>query len=337
MGAARLELEYEGFRKASHREPCPICGHPDWCGFNSYLCSCMRVSEGAFKHITLSNGQVAHLHRLQPGRIIPGQDREGVFSREAPLASIDTRDRVYRYFLRLLDLYPRHRQDLLRRGLSEFEIKRNGYKSVPDYVPPWKICRKLIQSGLDLTGIPGFYRAKSRYGGSYWTFNSSPAYFIPVLDAKGRIQALQRRMDDIRNGKYMLFSGHSDQGGCSCGTPAHVARPKEVKDSRVWITEGQLKADIASVYLGAIVIGAQGATSWKPVVPEVLELGAKEVVIAYDRDQETNKEVARGKRMLAAELKKLGITVGEAIWEARSKEEKGIDDVLVAGLDIRVI
>ncbi|WP_231114088.1 toprim domain-containing protein [Neomoorella thermoacetica] len=297
----------------------------------------MRVSEGAIKHITLSNGQVAHLHRLQPGRVIPGQNREDIFSREAPLASIDTRDRVYRNFLRLLDLYPRHRQDLLRRGLSEFEIKRNGYKSVPDHVPPWTICRKLSRSGLDLTGIPGFYRARSRYGGSYWTFNSSPAYFIPVLDAKGHIQALQRRMDDIKNGKYMLFSGHSDRGGCSCGTPAHVARPIEVKDSRIWITEGQLKADIAAVYLGAVVIGAQGAASWKPVVPEVLELGAAEVVIAYDRDQEINEAVARGKIALKKELKKLGILTREAVWQARSKKEKGIDDALVTGLEVKVI
>ncbi|AKX94353.1 hypothetical protein MOTHE_c15600 [Moorella thermoacetica] len=35
MGAARVELEYEGFRKASRREPCPVCGKTDWCGFNS--------------------------------------------------------------------------------------------------------------------------------------------------------------------------------------------------------------------------------------------------------------------------------------------------------------
>ncbi|WP_236713129.1 DUF3854 domain-containing protein [Neomoorella mulderi] len=297
----------------------------------------MRVGEGAIKHITLSNGQVAHLHRLQPGRVIPGQDREDLFPREAPLAPADARDRVYRHFLRLLDLHPRHKEELIRRGLSEGEIKRNGYKSIPEQVNPWIICKKLTRSGLDLAGIPGFYRAESKYGGSYWTFNSSPGYFIPLRDTKGRIQALQRRMDDKRNGKYMLFSGHSDRGGCSCGTPAHVARPGEVKDGRVWITEGQLKADIAAAYLSAVVIGAQGATSWKPVVPEVLELGAREIVIAYDRDQETNKEVARGKRMLAAELKKLGITVREAIWRARSKEEKGIDDALVAGLEIRVV
>ncbi|MBE3582308.1 MAG: hypothetical protein IMW96_11870 [Thermoanaerobacteraceae bacterium] len=52
----------------------------------------------------------------------------------------------------------------------------------------------------------------------------------------------------------------------------------------------------------------------------MLELGLKEVVIAYDRDQETNKEVARGK---TAELKKQGLTVRDAIWKARSKRKKG--------------
>ncbi|WP_235551409.1 DUF3854 domain-containing protein [Neomoorella thermoacetica] len=104
------------------------------------------------------------------------------------------------------------------------------------------------------------------------------------------------------------------------------------------VAEGNVfKGSLAHPHAAAEVVGAQGATSWKPVVPVVMELGAKEVVIAYDRDKETNKEVARGKRMLVAELKKLGITVRDTIWRAKSKEEKGIDDALVAGLDIRVI
>ncbi|MGI9953150.1 DUF3854 domain-containing protein [Moorellaceae bacterium AZ2] len=98
-----------------------------------------------------------------------------------------------------------------------------------------------------------------------------------------------------------------------------------------------IKGGYCAAYLGVVVIGAQGATSWKPLVPVVVELRAREVVITYDRDQETNKEVARGKRMLVAELKKLGITVRQAIWRARCKKEKGVDDALVAGLEIKVV
>ncbi|WP_197686575.1 DUF3854 domain-containing protein [Thermanaeromonas toyohensis] len=116
-----------------------------------------------------------------------------------------------------------------------------------------------------------------------------------------------------------------------------MARPEEIKDPRVWITEGPLKADIAAAYLGALVIGVAGATSWKPAVQVVQELSAKEVVIAYDMDQKTNRTVATAKRMLAAELSKMGITVREAVWEARCKNEKGIDDTLVAGLEISLL
>ncbi|WP_254388674.1 DUF3854 domain-containing protein [Thermanaeromonas sp. C210] len=61
------------------------------------------------------------------------------------------------------------------------------------------------------------------------------------------------------------------------------------------------------------------------------------MVIAYDMDYKSNKTVATAKRMLAAELSKMGITVRETVWEARSKEEKGIDNALVARLELTTI
>lgn len=51
---------------------------------------------------------------------------------------------------------------------------------------------------------------------------------IPVRDARGRIQALQRRMDDSGEGKYLFSSSNG-----TSGTPAYVARPKESKSKRV--------------------------------------------------------------------------------------------------------
>ncbi|CEP67957.1 Uncharacterized [Moorella glycerini] len=56
----------------------------------------------------------------------------------------------------------------------------------------------------------------------------------------------------------------------------------------------------------------------------------------YQQWREAGRQVKRGAKAFA-ELKKLGITVREAIWRARSKEEKGIDDALVAGIKIRVV
>ncbi|RKO65740.1 toprim domain-containing protein [Desulfofundulus salinus] len=323
----------EKFVRVNPSHPCPICGRGDWCGYNSFIASCMRVSEGAFKEVILSNGQVAYLHWLEPGMVnLPALMEEDTIT-AAQTAPVEVRDRVYRDFLKLLYLHPRHRKDLLRRGLTEWEIRRNGYRSVPGTEAPWSVCRRLIRMGHDLAGIPGFYKARGPHGGTYWTFDRQPGYFIPVRDEKGRIQALQRRMDDARGGKYKLFSGHKSRGGCSCGTPAHVARPAKTEDRRIWITEGPLKADIAGEYLGAVVVGALSAATWRPVIPVILALGAKEAVIAYDRDLETNPEVGRAYEALKAELKKHGLVVGRAVWNGK----KGIDDALAAGMEVRVV
>lgn len=37
-----------GWRRVSRREPCPVCGHPDWCGVSDdgAVCHCMRVESG---------------------------------------------------------------------------------------------------------------------------------------------------------------------------------------------------------------------------------------------------------------------------------------------------
>ncbi|WP_018085703.1 DUF3854 domain-containing protein [Desulfurispora thermophila] len=326
----------EKFRRVSRARPCPICGRSDWCGYNSYLASCMRVAEGSFKSIQLSNGQIAYLHWLtQPDHAAENtQSRETnqATEQKTDLASVETRDRVYKDFLSLLGLYPQHRQVLLRRGLSESEIQVAGYKSTPQQAP-WQICQRLIERGHNLKGIPGFYQKTGPRGVRYWTFDGRSGYFIPIRDQHGRIQALQRRMDDTTAGKYRLFSGHTDHGGCSCGTPAHIARPSRLQDHRIWITEGPLKADIAAGHLGAVVIGALSAQSWQPVLTAVMQLNAKEIVLAYDQDWKTNLRVYQAMATLRKELKKAGLAVNMANWD---RQHKGIDDALVAGVAIRV-
>ncbi|MEW8958716.1 MAG: DUF3854 domain-containing protein [Moorella sp. (in: firmicutes)] len=314
----------EPFRRVSHREPCPICGKTDWCGINSRLAVCMRVKSNH----PVSNG--GWLHKLAPGVV-----KEEVYSPAGtnPAAPIATRNRVYRAFLSCLHLLPEHKKDLLRRGLSEEEIKRNGYKSVPSPAERWRLCKELKERGYDLAGVPGFYQARGRYGGHYWTFKALPGYFIPVRDSEGRIQALQVRLDQPDGtGKYRFFSTPNKTGGSSSGAPCHVVRPEELKDRRVWVTEGPLKADIASRYLGSVFIGVAGAGNWRPAVEAIQELGAREVVIAYDRDKNLKDAVRRAERELKVTLRRKGIRVFIASWN----QEKGIDDALVSGCEITV-
>lgn len=326
----------EKFKRAGlHGNPlCPICGK-NWCGYNSFLCSCMRVPEGSFKTVIQpKTGEPAYLHWLKPGTVNYSKTEVDMQTEET--APLEKRDRVYREFLTLLSLYPEHKEDLLRRGLTERDIKKNDYKSVPRVIKTWEICKKLKDKGYDLAGIPGFYKAKGKYGGSFWTFNWKPGYFIPMLDTKGRIQALQRRVEKPGKGepKYMLMSSSGKKGGSNSGTPAHVARPDEINDRRVWITEGPLKADIAAVHLGAVVIGQMSAGAWKQALEVLAGLNAEEeeVVIAYDMDFKTNIDVSGPLELLKAELKKMDLVVYQAMWNGA----KGVDDTLVEGKEITI-
>jgi len=61
----------KSFRRVTKREPCPICGKPDWCmvAITGEVCICQRVDQGAEKHL----GDAGWLHRLKdrPARIKP--------------------------------------------------------------------------------------------------------------------------------------------------------------------------------------------------------------------------------------------------------------------------
>ena len=73
---------------------------------------------------------------------------------------------VYTDFLRHLTLNPEHREDLLRRGLPEYELRH--FKSLPDEAKTrWNIC-KLLNKRYGLADVPGFQEKTSRKGNKYW-------------------------------------------------------------------------------------------------------------------------------------------------------------------------
>ena len=83
------------------------------------------------------------------------------------LASEEHRHKVYVALLKNLKLQEKHKTDLLRRGLSEQQIRKWLFKSLPtSYEVRKEICRRIQAMGLSLEGVPGFYVDK--YGN--WTF-----------------------------------------------------------------------------------------------------------------------------------------------------------------------
>jgi hypothetical protein len=293
----------------------------------------MRESAGSIAEVAYrdGSGRVGYVHPLAPGAASYRQRGAEVPEPAVETAGVEARDAVYRDFLGRLALAPRHRDDLVRRGLSAERIAAGGYRSVPELTMPWTITGPLRNAGHLLEGIPGFFKSPGRNGGSYWTCLKPAGYFIPVRDAAGRIQALQIRRDraDDGGGKYMMFSSSGRPRGANAHTPAHVARPFVLKDCRVWITEGPLKADVASDRLGAVVIGAIGVDGWPQVIPLLGELGIRSVVVAFDADEPGRKAKAKVGGVLVAE----GYSVAEASWDPGAK---GLDDALAGGMAIRV-
>lgn len=318
----------ERFIDASPKNPCPVCGAKKWCGFNGRIALCMHESAGAIAEVPYrdGSGRIGYIHSLEGAvncrpAVLPDVS---VVTETAP---VEGRDRVYRDFLAGLRLEPLHWEDLHRRGFSDEGMAERGYRSVPGPEISWAVIQQLLDLGHRLEGMPGFYLIPGKRG-SYWTHLRPPGYFIPIRDASARIQALQIRRDhDDGGGKYLMFSGGS-RGGANAHTPAHVSRPAVLNDRRIWITEGPLKADIASDWLGAVVIGAIGVDSWPQAIPALQELGARSVVLAFDADEAGYRVSGKVKEV----LKSQGYAATEASWEGA----KGIDDALADGVAIRV-
>lgn len=242
------------------------------------------------------------------------------------LAPLEQRNQVYESLLSVLSLHPAHKKDLLRRGLNEETISRNGYKSLPrDAKLRWKITRWLTKNH-SLEGVPGFFTNEGRYG-FYWDFWGPAGYFIPVRTPGGFIQALKIRTDH-GDPKYLWFSSHGRPNGTSPGSPPHCAG----KSGQVWVTEGPLKADVAQHLMKELVgerriVGTGGTSAWKAAIEVLQQMSASDPVIAFDADLETNPQVKAQLREFVAELKKLGFHPQKASW-SRS-QGKGIDDVLL--------
>lgn len=244
---------------------------------------------------------------------------------ENPVASIENRNEAYRRFLGYLTLKDEHRENLLKRGLSEKDILNHGYKSVPTE-GCLDIIKKMKKDGIDLTGVPGFYiddygmrRAASLNSG----------FFIPVVDLKKRVQGLQVRFDNPGDGpRYKWFSSGNWSNGTGAKTFTHfVGYPEDI----VYLTEGPLKADIINKFMDCPVLAVPGVNATKylmPMVRQLKEMKVKKIVTAFDMDFLSNDNVKKAYHRLIKMLREEGsMEVVPKMWDARFK---GLDDFLLA-------
>ncbi len=353
--------------------PCPKCGGDDRFRFidedeGACFCNvCFRERNGdGFAAIQWLTGwsfpdTVAHVARLL--HIDPATDSGGTKSSSPPPApdllattskppkkakhviddaTADFRDQIYSELGEQFGLSDAHREQLRKRGLSDQEIDHRGYWSFePDTIKMLKFAmdREAIREKI-VRQVPGVFPGDITSLGAFRS-----ALVIPVRDTRGRCVALKMRVDKPAKGKRYLWFSSAHKDGPSPGTPSHVPLPPvggftadPAAVSR--ITEGPLKADIATALSGIQTFGIGGVSAWKPAVPIIESVGPKILRVAMDRDAERNQGVADcvckvWDRFTTIESK---TQIHVETWEADgSGNPKGIDDALSAKAKIDVL
>ena len=233
---------------------------------------------------------------------------------------ITVRDKVYRKLLESLELAPSHKEDLLKRGLSEEDIKEGLYKTVPvmgfHSLAVSALEGEKIKKG---EGIPGFTDASNINDAAVRKKKSG--YFVPVKTRNGLISGMQIRFDNLPENsseeekeafrKYTWFSSAEKDTGCGvtgCEN-IHYAGNWEEVPKEVQITEGMLKADIASHLSGKPFLALAGVNNVGQLQAELTKLqkeGLETVNICVDMDYREKREVANAMKRIQEIINKSG-------------------------------
>jgi hypothetical protein len=324
------------WRNVHRSDPCGVCGKGDWCSRTTdrAWALCRRVDAGGQRRLDRA-GMEYWLHRLAEGPVPPPEVPEEMHSERA---TIEDLDRVYRAFLRDLTLSDAHREALLHRGLDPEGIERGGYRSLLRRGRA-ELARNLLQRFPKelLLSVPGLRLGDSN-GRQYLSVGGPPGLVVPVRDLAGRVVALKVRRDEEDAGPKYLYVSSTGHGGPGPGAPVHVplrTGPPEGASEPVRVTEGELKADIATHRSGILTISVPGVSAWRSAIPVLNDLSPSQVLLAFDGDAATNPSVQRAARETASALTSRGYDVVLETWDWSIA--KGIDDALLAGLAITVV
>ncbi len=295
------------------------------------------------------------LHRENPGRIHPHTLHSDPEIQKADDADLD---RTYSALISLpyLSLSEKHRENLIRRGLSEEAISRNGYASIDrnlswlkkagteqleakNSYPLLKNCsdRQILAGlaiaddlshnyGCSLERVPGFFLFEGRP-----CLRVDYGMIIPTRNPLGQIVGIQFRKDS-GSLRYMTLSSKGLPGGVTTGISGiHFPignSPVWSENCKVLLTEGPLKADVARSLLdygNFALIALQGVNSTsglRNIFRQLREAGVSRVYSALDMDKLCNANVRRAEdalRKLAAEC---GIRMPELNWDTYYAEKK---------------
>ena len=346
---------------------CPFCGKKKFyvnTVKNTAHCFCCDWSGGILQlDAAINNYDTKEAYRaLEKELGLPDLTREERFRKmderrkeieakqieQKNLRSVDDRNRTYTALSRLIRLADDHRQDLIRRGLSQVAIERNGYRSYPQEMRD-ELAVQLQQDGMYVDGIPGFFVNDK----NMWTMMKLKRGFMcPVRNHEGKIQGYQVRKDDRllkvfektdangnrvteKENKFVWMSSKNELDGCGAPGSVHYAcdfrNGRAVIGKTVYLTEGPLKGDIAHYISSKPFICVPGVNLQNALADELERLrkdyGVENIVVCYDMDYLTNPNVKGAMEKCYDLIRGKGLNPYRAVWNT---DYKGIDDYLVA-------
>ena len=233
---------------------------------------------------------------------------------------------VYGTYLSALGLDGEHKANLRERGLTNKQIKENGYATKP--VGNSAVAIKAmgtIATAYDLDGVPGFYWNEKR---NIRAVVPIRGMCIPCRDPGRNIHGVVVRTEGL-DSKYVAFSSAGKPQGARSWQNIHV--PIGEPGTKCRITEGILKADVATALGDVVCLGMHGLHPSKDIQNIFASLEISTLVIALDQEESRDVKMATGK--LIQQAVEFGCDWEIELWDP--EDGKGIDDVLLSGGEIR--
>lgn len=326
MGSIKDTIGARGrWRRFTDVHRCVLCGRPKTCSVtgDGSIVWCKNAQSETPSKSGIADGW---LHFLDDAR------RTTVKSWNLPAIPLATRagsaeilDAVYSEMLGLFSLEPHHRANLTERGLTAEQIELGQYRSLPPRSRHEEGARlsRLFSDG-QLSQVPGMFQRNGA-----WTIGGQAGLLVPVRDIHARVVGLKIRLDEAqaKGGRYRYLTS-STHGGAKAELVVHVPAWVDPWGAPVVrITEGELKADVASALLGSPVIGIPGVKSWPLGRDAALALRPARVIVAMDMDRRSSADVGAAQDQLVKTLRGAGLRVAAESWDSRFK---GLDDMLIA-------
>lgn len=205
-------------------------------------------------------------------------------------------------------------------------------------------------------GKHGTFSHGYRDGKSIWYFTkagekeSIEALDVPLknnIPAIGKISSKYRPFSSWKDKNVDGHTINAYKNGISSGSPYSIYYPvsKEKRKYKfVFLTEGEKKGIVTAQIKKNPCVSFSGVglyrgffepdESGKSCFEKLCEEGVEYFIIAYDADKDGNEAVAFAEEGLAEEILKNGGT--PLIGEWNHKFQKGIDDILLMGIDLNV-